>query len=96
MARRPRQTTKGTTVENWIGAARTTPHCGVFERRVEIRVGIWACNNPVWEHQASGARRESEPVILASGLSSLVDEKHQNPLQVRPINGKQPAVPYRR
>ena len=42
MARRPRQTTKGTTVENRMGAARTTPLCLFSIRgRVKSRFGIW-------------------------------------------------------
>ena len=68
MARRPRQTTKRTTVEN--GMMMSEYHhfvCGVFEGRVKIRVGIWACNVPVREHQASGTRHESEPVVSRLG-----------------------------
>ena len=37
MTRRRRQTTKGTTAKNRTGAARTTPHCGVFEKRIKSR-----------------------------------------------------------
>ena len=41
--------------------------CGVFERRVKSRVGIQPCNVPVRDHQASGARHESEPVVSRLG-----------------------------
>ena len=41
--------------------------CGVNERRVKSRLEIGACNVPVREHQASGVRRESEPVVSRLG-----------------------------
>ena len=34
---------------------------------MKSRVGNWACNVPVREHQASGARRKSEPVVSRLG-----------------------------
>ena len=69
--------------------------CGVFERRIKIRVGILACNVPVREHQASalgpvvspcGNTRPREhdanpnPRFLASGPSRSLAEKRKNPL----------------
>ena len=56
-------------MENRIEAARKTPVCvcGALGRRVKCCVGIWACNVPVQGHQASGARRESEPGICRLG-----------------------------
>ena len=51
-----------------MGAGRITPLCfGILKRRVESCVQIWACNVPVRDHQASGVRRESEPVVPRLG-----------------------------
>ena len=47
-------------------------------RRVKSRVGIWGCNVPVRELQASRSRRESEPAVFRPRPSSLVGGKHEN------------------
>ena len=66
-----------------MGAAKTTPLWSIG-RRVKHRVGISACNVPVREHQASGVRRESEPVVAHLGSSSLVGGKTRKPAVTAP------------
>ena len=69
MARRPRQTTKGTTVESKMGAARVTPlRLWSIREKVKVRYGIWVGIVPVRKHQASGARRKSEAVVSRLGF----------------------------
>ena len=89
MARRPRQMTKGATVKTRMGAARTTPLClRSIQGKVEIRVGFWACNVLVREHQASGARRVSKPAVSRLGSSSLVGGKTRESTITAPESGK--------
>ena len=79
--------------KNRMGATRTTQvH---IESRVKRRVRIWACNVPVREHQASGARRESEPVVSRLG-SSLVGGNTGAYALTAPKMCQKPNVPTRR
>ena len=89
MARRLRQTTKGTTLK--IGRGLPEQYhfvCGVFERRVKSRVGICAYNVPFRKHQASRARRVSKPVVSRLGSSSLVGGKTRESAITAPEHGK--------
>ena len=90
MERRPRQTTKGTTVENRMGAARTTPLC-LWSIREKGQKPCWnlalQCPRPGTPGLGSTTRIRTRGISPRVCLRSLAEER-ENPLKLRPKKGK--------